>query len=319
MGNDGGSIPTRRELVKEAARNPTTTEIKESQHEQQEYYWSTDPISREPLAQPVVSDLNGNLYNKATILEYLVEGARKDDTETVTSGAVKSLKDVVEVKFEVDQEAAQEGNDASRWKCPITGSKLGPGSKAVYIVPCGHAFSGSAIKEVSGEKCLTCDTTYASNDIIPILPIASTDIARLSLRAKTLQERGLSHSLKKASGGKKRKKKGEQTSDENPGHVELTNGAEHTEHASSATNETPLGPPAAKDSTESDRSSQRINNASTATLTAKVLQEQELAKKRRLNNDNVRSLFSARDASKPHEKNADFMTRGFSMPSKSKG
>lgn len=315
MGNDGGSIPTRRELVKEAARNPTTTEIKESQHEQQEYYWTTDPISREPLAQPVVSDGNGKLYNKATILEFLVEGARKEDAEAITQGAVKSLKDVVEVKFEMDDEATKQANGSAKhemWKCPITGDKLGPGSKAAYLVPCGHAFSGSAIKEVSGEKCLTCDTEYASNDIIPILPTASTDIARLSLRAKTVQERGLSHSLKKAGGGKKRKKKDEAAEGQVNGH------AKDAMRTSSKNGEDSHATPAVKDVAESD-GSHRINNASTASLTAKVLHEQEQAKKRRLENDNVRSLFSNRDPSKPYEKNSDFMTRGFSMPSKSKG
>ena len=92
MGNDGGSIPTRRELVKEAARNPSAAQVKESQHEQQEYQWTTDPISRQPLVQPVVSDSSGKLYNKATILEYLVEGTRKEDFERETQGAVKSLK-----------------------------------------------------------------------------------------------------------------------------------------------------------------------------------------------------------------------------------
>lgn len=313
MGNDGGSIPTRRELVKEAARNPTATEIKESQHEQQEYYWTTDPISREPLSQPVVSDANGKLYNKATILEFLVEGARKEDAETITQGAVKSLKDVVEVKFEVDEEATKQANGSAKhgmWNCPITGDKLGPGSKAVYLVPCGHAFSGSAIKEVSGEKCLTCDTEYASNDIIPILSVSSTDIARLSLRAKTLQEKGLSHSLKKASGSKKRKKKDEVAEEHTNGTKDLKTASQKADGARES--------PTVKDAAESD-GSKRINNASTASLTAKVLQEQEQAKKRRLENDNVRSLFSKRDPSKPYEKNSDFMTRGFSMPSKSKG
>ncbi|KXS93483.1 hypothetical protein AC578_7530 [Pseudocercospora eumusae] len=300
MGNDGGSIPTRRELVKEAARDPTTSEVKASQHEQQQYYWTTDPISREPLAQPVVSDANGKLYNKSTILEYLVEGARKDEADTITQGAIKSLKDVVEVKFEVDAEASEKANGTAKrevWKCPVTGDKLGPGSKAAYIVPCGHAFSGSAIKEVSGEKCLTCDTEYASNDVIPILPVAEIDIARLSLRVKTLQEKGLSHSLKKASGGKKRKKKDEVIDGK-------TNGANGvSKHESS---------PAVNGRSEA-KASNGINNSSTATLTAKVLQEQEQAKKRKLENDNVKSLFSSKEQGKDVGKNRDFMTRGYSV------
>lgn len=307
MGNDGGSIPKRRELVKEAARSLTTTEIKESQNEQQEYYWTTDPISQEPLAQPVVSDTSGKLYNKSTILEYLVEGARKEDAETVTQGAVKSLKDIVEVKFDEDKDAAAKANGAASyefWKCPVTGDRLGPGAKAVYLVPCGHAFSGHAIKEVSGEKCLSCETEYASNDIIPILPTTATDLARLSLRTKTLQEKGLSHSLKKASGGKKRKKRDEPTL-EVVAISDKTNGvakSEETARVSSGVKST--APPSA---------SNGINNASTASLTAKVMQEQEKSKKRKMENDNVRSLFSSKDQSKPDRKNRDFMTRGFSM------
>lgn len=294
MGNDGGSIPTRRELVKEAARNPSAAQVKESQHEQQEYQWTTDPISRQPLAQPVVSDSSGKLYNKATILEYLVEGTRKEEAERETQGAVKSLKDIVEVKFELDSDADGASTAKQAWKCPVTGDKLGPGSKAVYIVPCGHAFSGAAIKEVSGEKCLTCDVEYASNDIIPINSLVDTDIARLSLRAKTLQEKGLSHSLKKASGGgKKRKKRDEQTTDA------AADGGDSTTKVKTAL--------AGKED-----SSNKINNSSTASLTAKVMQQTEQSKKRKMDNDNVKSLFSNRDQTAALGNSAGFMTRGFS-------
>lgn len=294
MGNDGGSIPTRRELVKEAARNPSAAQVKESQHEQQEYQWTTDPISRQPLAQPVVSDSSGKLYNKATILEYLVEGTRKEEAERETQGAVKSLKDIVEVKFELDTDAGGASTATQAWKCPVTGDKLGPGSKAVYIVPCGHAFSGAAIKEVSGEKCLTCDVEYASNDIIPINSLVDTDIARLSLRAKTLQEKGLSHSLKKASGGgKKRKKRDEQTTDA------AADGGDATTKVKTT-------------SAGKEDSSSKINNSSTASLTAKVMQHTEQSKKRKMDNDNVKSLFSNRDQTAALGNSAGFMTRGFS-------
>jgi hypothetical protein len=55
MGNDGGSIPTRRELVKEAAKALTAAQLKEAQIEQQEYGWTTDPLTRKPLSRPIVS------------------------------------------------------------------------------------------------------------------------------------------------------------------------------------------------------------------------------------------------------------------------
>lgn len=295
MGNDGGSIPTRRELVKEAARNPTTSELKESQQEQQHFHWTTDPISNAPLARPVVSDCVGRLYNKDTILEYLIQGERKEDAERITEGAVKSLKDMVEVKFELDIDAtANEKAKYEVWKCPITNSRLGPGSKAAYLVPCGHAFSGAALKEVSSSKCLVCETEYAPNDVITILPLADTDVARLTLRMQTLKEKGLAHSLKKAGGkeSKKRKKK-----DLEKDEVADTNG----EKTSKPVNDHEKG------------DTGRINNSSTASLTAKVIEEQERSKKRKMENDNVRSLFSSRDKS---TYNTDFMTRGFSVPTK---
>lgn len=305
MGNDGGSIPTRRELVKEAARNPTTAEIKESRQEQQEYHWSTDPISQKPLAEPVVSDANGKLYNKETILEYLVEGARKEDAEAVLAGAVSGLKDLVEVKFEVDSGDSSKGKMA--WKCPVTGDRLGPGSKAVYLVPCGHAFSGAAIKEVSGERCVTCDTEYASNDVIPIIPVTETDIARLQLRAKTLKEKGLTHSLKKAAGSKKRKKKDEPV--ENGSHGLTSTDAKDATPRTSI----PMNGDAAKNGSTGIN-----NNSAAASVTAKVKQDQETAKKRKTESDNVRSLFSSRDQAKSAGNSADFMTRGFTVGNGSK-
>lgn len=311
MGNDGGSIPTRRELVKEAARNPTATELKESQHEQQEYYWTTDPVSRKPLSQPVVSDSNGKLYNKETIIEYLIPSEDPSETveaEKILQGSVKSLKDIVEVRFEVDtSRPTKAGREV--WKCPITSDVLGPGSKAAYLVPCGHAFSGSAIKEVSGEKCLVCDTAYASNDVIPILPTVPTEIARLSLRAKTLKDNGLTHSLKKASKEKKDKKRkvrdeAEAEADAMSLHVDAKREKKDTERSRTGT-------PTVAENTA-------IQNASTRALTEKVMAEQEARKKAKMGNENLKSLFSSRDQSKPIGKSADFMTRGYSIPANAK-
>lgn len=159
------SIPTRRELVKEAARLLNTTETKELQQEQQEHHWSTCPLSHQPLKPPIVSDSSGKLFNKDAILSFLLPSddpataATKSDTEVVLGGRVKGIRDIVEVKFqvEVDTETKKVGRvspKVTKWVCPISNKALGPGVKAVYLVPCGHAFSESAVREVSGDKCL---------------------------------------------------------------------------------------------------------------------------------------------------------------------
>lgn len=333
MGNDGGSIPTRRELVKEAARALTTTQLKETQHEQQSYAWSTDPLTRKPLARPVVSDAAGKLYNKDAILEYLLPaddgGLKKAEDEKVLEGRVRSLKDVVEVKFEVEAGGEESVNGAvertERWVCPITRRELGPGAKAVYLVPCGHAFAGSVVKEVSGETCLQCNEPYAENDVIPILPTSPADIARLSLRMKTLKEKDFTHSLKKASGSKKRKKNAvkEASAADTKQVEEAKTKDEHEEKISdkparpspSTSSPRPQAQPAAAKST-SGTVPTGIKNAATASLTAKVLEEQEARNKRRRveTNGNLKSLFSSRDPKQPSGKSSDFMTRGFSIP-----
>jgi replication termination factor 2 len=151
--------------------------VKEAQREQLEHHWTSCPLSHKPLARPIVSDSAGNLYNKDAILKFLipseeVEGiSSKADCEEILQGRVKGLRDVVELKLEVDTEhTATEtaknnsnnnnnnnngnGKMSERWICPITTKQLGPSVKSVYLVPCGHVFSEEAIREMKGDKCL---------------------------------------------------------------------------------------------------------------------------------------------------------------------
>jgi hypothetical protein len=315
MGNDGGryeictlqylfangsSIPKRRELVKEAARSQTVSQVKESQQEQQEYHWTTCPISHRPLKPPVVSDYGGNLYNKDAILEYLLPSddpadvALKADKAKILNGRVKSLKDVVEVKFEVEE--SQDGRKTQKWICPITNKALGYGVKAVYIVPCGHTFSEVALREIAETKCLQCGEAYSANNIITILPLLHTEKEALAKRIEALKKQGLTHSLKKSSGsGKKRKKQ-----------------AVNDEQVTKATDKT-------GDTSKNGKSNiSGIKNAATASLTAKVLaEEQEKAKRRKLErNANLNSLFTS--GPKQPEKDADFMTRGYTLATETK-
>lgn len=164
MGNDGGSIPTRRELVKSSAAALSTTQVKEIQTEQQEHYWSTCALSHQQLRLPVVSDALGTLYNKDEVLDYLLdvgkEGGEVDKGELEKRGEafkdrLRSLRDVVEMQFQTEG-----AGGSQRWVCPVTGKVLGPGTRAAYLVPCGHAFADSVFKEMPGDVCLQVCSTY---------------------------------------------------------------------------------------------------------------------------------------------------------------
>ncbi|KAJ5558717.1 Zinc finger RING/FYVE/PHD-type [Penicillium sp. DV-2018c] len=322
MGNDGGSIPTRRELVREAARAPSTAQVKETQREQQEHCWTTCPLSHKPLVRPIVSDSVGNLYNKDAILQFLLPGddvegiSSKADCEEILCGRVKSLRDVVEMKFEVDTELTEHPSGRAfaprerreGWICPITAKALGPSVKSVYLVPCGHVFSDEAIRQLKGDKCLQCNESYTEDNIIPILPTKKEDKERLIARGHNLAEQGLTHSLRKAPGSKKRKKQAsaegaaDATTTAEPAGPELSK--EHSDSKNRSNTSTPVPTNAA---------SNGIKNAATSSLTARVLAEENEKKKRRKmmgRNENIDSLFSKKDGS---SNNRDFMTRGFSI------
>ena len=158
MGNDGGSIPTRRELVKSSAAALSTTQVKEIQSEQQEHYWSTCALSHQPLSLPVISDALGTLYNKDAVLSYLLnvgsDGGEVVKEELERRGEafkdrLRGLRDVIEVRFQTEG-----AGKSQRWVCPVTGKPLGPGTRAVYLVPCGHAFAETVLKEMPGNSCL---------------------------------------------------------------------------------------------------------------------------------------------------------------------
>ncbi|KAF5862147.1 hypothetical protein ETB97_012132 [Aspergillus alliaceus] len=315
MGNDGGSIPTRRELVREAARAPSTAQVKEVQRELQEHYWTTCPLSHKPLARPIVADCAGNMYNKDAILKFLLPGeeiegiSSKADCEEILCGRVKSIRDVVELKFEIDTELSQHPSAKHEkregWICPVTAKQLGPNVKAVYLVPCGHVFSEEAVRQLKGDKCLQCNEGYTEENVIPILPARDADKELLMARAQKLAEQGLTHSLKKASGSKKRKKQA------NGDSAETESGSKSKENGAAASR--------SNTSTPTPSASNGIKHAATAMLTARVLEEENEKKKRRKMiglNENLNSLFTKKD--KDGKTNADFMTRGFTLPANSR-
>lgn len=298
MGNDGGSIPTRRELVKSASKNPTISDLKEKQKEHLAHRWSQCPISHKALVKPVVADYAGDLYNKDAIIQYLLPDDMstldKVEAESFLQGRVKGLKDVVEIIFE---EEYDEKKNADKWICPVTSKELGPSVKAVYLVPCGHAFSSEAIKEMKSSECVQCGQKYENpRDVLPILPVSEEDKTAVIERIETLKNLGLTHSLKKDKSGKKRKIK-DIAGDENGsnGTIAISKKTANTTSQTSG-----------------------IKHSATANLTARVLEEQEEKKKRRLleENDNIQSLYSKSGTAKA--KNTDFMTRGFSIPANAK-
>lgn len=302
--------------------------MKASQLEFQTHAWTYCPLSQLFLSAPIVSDCAGILYNKDAVIEYLLPNDDpsnniKTEYEEVLTERIKSLRDVVEVKFQTEKGSAITGE---KRVCPITSKELGAHTKAVYIVPCGHAFSEAALKVVAGETCLQCGESYDAENIIPVLPLAKEDTTRLAERMRTLKDHGLTHSLKKAPGGKKRKKGALPGPEEAHKMVDVSRpGNTETEKARNfptikLTDAPKKSGSGSQSMLKSDTTTPigGIKNATTASLTSRVLNEQEEKNKRRKLglNDNLKSLFSKTESDESKKKGDDFMTRGYSIPKK---
>ncbi|EWC46401.1 hypothetical protein DRE_04344 [Drechslerella stenobrocha 248] len=326
MGNDGGSIPTRRELVKSPTRRKTTSELRSQSSQNSTYHWTFCPLSKRPLKSPVVSDSLGRLFNKDAVIEWLIEPDKFGDGEGVMkSSGVKGLKDVVDVNFEVGKDgetsssAAGSSADAFEvpnggimngngsasgrkevWVCPITQKELGPGAHAVYLVPCGHAFAEAAVREIKEDACLVCSEKFDKDDgVVKINPTEDADIDRLKQRRERLAAAGLAHSLKKLSGKKRKNKDRDQQKE-----------AKESREGSGK-----------EKGRSGDSKEQKTIKSAADDIAAKVLGDaHERAKKRKINmSDNVKSLFTSANGTNSGEKKAtdsDFMNRGFTMPVK---
>jgi hypothetical protein len=173
------------------------------------------------------------------------------------------------------------------------------------------------VRKCDANLLVQCNESYAPNDVIPIIPTTETDIARLQLRIKTLKEKGLSHSLKRdKSNGKKRKKNSEKEAAKDEVKEDAAPALVTADEKKSSAPTSGRGTP----QPGLLKKSEGIKNAATASLTAKVLEEQEERNKRRKmdTNDNLKSLFTSGEKKVSMKNSSDFMTRGFSIPAQQK-
>ncbi|KAK3181698.1 Replication termination factor 2 [Lecanicillium sp. MT-2017a] len=251
MGNDGGSIPKRRELVKDAARAPTISELKATALESLQHAWTHCALSDAPLdMDAAVSDASGRLFNYETILQALMPSDETTEFSAASLG-VRSLRDVVKIKF---------SKTGDKWICPISMKEMGPATKCVYLVPCGHAYAEIAIKEIQEDTCPECSEPFTETNVISILPTTKEETEKLQKRIESLKSDGLSHNLKKDKTDKKKKKrKAEHDSAENGQENHRRNGDEGNK----------------RNKKDADSRIEGINNSMAATLTARVLAEQD--------------------------------------------
>ncbi|KAG4302921.1 hypothetical protein PCANB_000760 [Pneumocystis canis] len=218
MGNDGGSIPKRDDLIKDLKKENGLDPDQTAHH----LAWFYCSFSKLPLFEPIVSCGLGRLYNKDVLLEYLLSSKEKGCQEKGTQvqlvehgiSHITTLKDVRELKLKanpmyqphmvLNNKFLHAENQTSRWVCPITKREMNGHAKFVYLVRCGHVFDDQALINVKSNECLECGAIFSEDEIIPLNP-KQDDLPRLKARLATLKAAGLTHTLESLKPSKKRK------------------------------------------------------------------------------------------------------------------
>lgn len=148
MGNDGGSIPGRKDLVRSKKRR-IHTETEELVKKSKSKYCS---LSKEPLKKPIVGDRLGQLYNKCFLIQCLLEKKIPLEFKHLTS-----LKVVKDLNIEI--------NNKGNVTCPISCIEFSGINKFYFVWNCGCVMSGKAINEIGiKNKCVVCGKEYLSEN-----------------------------------------------------------------------------------------------------------------------------------------------------------
>lgn len=164
MGCDGGSIPRRSEMVKTKGK---TESIDES--ERLKTQWTCCFISKKPLERPIVVCKLGRLYNKESVVMYLLNKDEYDSTLRNELSHLKSLKNSV-ITCNLKDSSSESSN---YFVCPLTGREMNGKSKFYATKTCGCVISEQAINQFPDTKtCLICERKDfdSSKDLIIIYP-----------------------------------------------------------------------------------------------------------------------------------------------------
>lgn len=204
MGNDGGTIPSRTEILAFSLKKLNGGKERDERNAS----LSLDAfkycrLSKKPLRKPVVGDAMGMLYNKEDVLLYLLD--KKKDKEKEVSINIKSINDVVQLNVQLEN---------GKLTCPLSNKTLDIDENVEtgklnftdvqfsYLVPCGCVMNSKLLKEVVGDKdkvegkCPVCSTSFKMCDVIDIYPYDSKSRKRLEDRMKMLKAKGYYHNLK---------------------------------------------------------------------------------------------------------------------------
>ncbi|SPO29221.1 related to Protein C20orf43 [Ustilago trichophora] len=230
MGNDGGSIAKRDELVRtKASFEKIDPELL------RQSLWTVCSLSRQPLSPPVASDALGKLYNKDALLSHLLS---RHEASTTSSSAkpvdsiphIRGLKDITELKLTPNTlyqppapGSSNDGASVYPFACPLSGKQMDGNQRFVYIATCGCAMSATGLKTTIGATpdqpeetpCPVCAKPFNASSLLVKGKAAETAASAgsvVTINPSTEEEKHMREALEKtraeeASRQKQKKKK----------------------------------------------------------------------------------------------------------------
>ncbi|CAF0787776.1 unnamed protein product [Adineta steineri] len=288
MGCDGGTIPRRDELVRQKKK----PEVKDKNAANMAK-WRHCTLKYDTLKQPIVADRHGLLYNKESILEFILDRMSFEHGPSY----IKKLKDVKELKLTLNPSFKLNHNDlgneyldvySSPYICPLTGLEMNGTYKFCVIWTCGCVLSDRALRSVNNSNntddkltCPQCGKEYLSNDDVVILNPENEDLIVMEQRRERLTA-----NQKKNGSNKRKSPESEEQTNEKKIKTEST-----TDAASSTSTSTVPKPKISK-----------IVSTATATTT-KSTNGKTSIQLDPTTTDLYKNLFTTSDAAKKKEKN----------------
>jgi len=138
--------------------------------------WFFCALSKRKLQEPVVSCELGKLYNKDSIIEFLLDKSAYGDGDIIC-GHIRSLKDVKQLTLSPNttpkaesKQLTDDSLERAQFTCPFTMKEMNGSQPFVYIRTCGCVFSLAGFKTMAETASASPKSTDVEEEALDLCP-----------------------------------------------------------------------------------------------------------------------------------------------------